>query len=68
MNNIALIYRCLCQMKEAAELHEKVLEASQRMGMEHPNTSHSMNDLASTYPSLGQMRELFEHEHDSAVG
>jgi len=51
-------------MKEAAELHEKVLQAMRRtLGMEHPDTLTSMSNLAGTYQSLGQMKEAAElHE------
>ena len=61
MNNLAGTYRSLGQLKEAAELHEKVLDASQRtLGMEHPDTLTSMNNLAGTYRSLGQLKEAAE--------
>jgi tetratricopeptide (TPR) repeat protein len=64
MNNLAETYWSLGQVKEAAELHEKVLEAMQRkLGMEHPDTLNSMNNLAGTYWSLGQVKEAAElHE------
>ena len=45
-------------MKEAADLHEKVLEARRRtLGDEHPDTLSSMNNLAETYRALGRMKE-----------
>ena len=55
-------------MKEAADLHEKVLEASRRtLGDEHPHTLSSMYNLATTYWSLGRRNEgiaLYEMELD----
>ena len=58
MNNLAGTYHALGQMKEAAALHEKVLEARRRtLGDEHPDTLLSMNNLAGTYCDLGQIKE-----------
>ena len=58
MNNLASTYDALGRMKEAAALHETVLEAGQRTwGGEHPDTLMSMNNLAETYHALGRMKE-----------
>ena len=58
MNNLASTYRSLGQMNEAAELHEKVLEARQRtLGTEHPATLSSMYNLATTYWELSRSED-----------
>ena len=55
LTSFASTYGSLGQLKEAAKLHEGVLEASQRiLGMGHPNILMSMNNLAS---NLGQLKE-----------
>jgi len=61
MNNLAVTYQRGDQLKEAVELHEKVLAARQRtVGMEHPDTLISMNNLANTYRQRGQLKEAAE--------
>ena len=58
MNNLASIYGALGRTKEAAALHEKVLDAWRRtLGDEHPDTLSSTNNLASTYRALGRTKE-----------
>jgi hypothetical protein len=68
MNNLASTYGALGRMKEAAGLHEKVLEARRRtLGDEHPSTLSSMYNLAMTYWTLRRRNEsiaLFEMELD----
>src|SRR5438046_1863636 len=45
-------------LQNAAELREKVLEASQRtLGDEHPDTLRAMNNLANSYSDLGHRQE-----------
>ena len=44
-------------MKEAAQLFEETLDIRKRvLGPEHPDTLESMNGLAVSYWSLGQMK------------
>ena len=61
LTSFASTYGSLGQLKEAAKLHEKILEVRQRtLRMEHPDALSSMNNLAETYQSLGQMKEAAE--------
>ena len=69
MNNLAETYPgALGRAKEAAALHENVLEARSRaLGSEHPDTLSSMYNLAGTYWSLdlyNEAIELYERELD----
>jgi hypothetical protein len=58
MNNLAVTYSALGRTKDAAALHEKVLEAHARtLGEEHPFTLLSMNNLAATYGALGRTKD-----------
>jgi hypothetical protein len=51
----------LGQLKEAAEMHARVLEIRQRvLGEQHPNTLRIMNNLALTQLSMGQLKEAAE--------
>jgi len=57
-------------MKEAAQLHEELLEIRKRaLGPEHPDTLQSMNGLAASYSSLGRTKEAAQlHEETLEIG
>lgn len=62
MNNLVETYRALGRTKEAAALHEKVLNArrgcwARTLGKEHLDRLLSMNNLAETYRALGWTKE-----------
>ena len=59
--NLAVSYRLLGKVKEAAEMEEKVVEAKGRiLGEEHPDTLWAMGNLAASYASLGKVKEPTE--------
>lgn len=53
--NLASIYYCQRQWKEAKDLKVQVMEMRKAvLGVEHPDTLKIMDRLASTYSNLGQ--------------
>jgi Tetratricopeptide repeat len=65
MNNLAVSYSNLGQMKEAAQLHEETLEIRRRaLGFEHPDTLWSTNNLAMSYSNLGRTTEATQLRGD----
>jgi len=68
MNNLAATYVDLGRTKEAAALHEKVLDASMRtLGEEHPDTLSSIYNLSVTYwrsDLYNEAIEVYERESD----
>ena len=70
MNNLAVSYRRLGRVKEAAQLHEETLEISRRvLGLEHQETLSSMNNLAVSYRQLGRVKEAaLLHEETLEIG